>query len=48
MSLAKPLLLAETFENLKFWTKKVCQNVNTYEKVISKVTKTDVFLKVAC
>ena len=48
MSLAKPLLLGETFENLRFWTKKVCQNVNTFEKMISKVKKTDEFLKVAC
>ena len=37
MSLAKPLLLAETFEKMRFWTKKVSQNVNTFEKVISKV-----------
>ena len=48
MSLAKPLLLGETFENLRFWTKKVAQNVNTFEKLISKVKKTDEFLKVAC
>ena len=48
MSLPEPLLLGETFENLRFWTKKVSQNVNTFEKVISKVKKTDGFLKVAC
>ena len=48
MSLAKPLLVVETFENLRFWTKKVSQNVNTFEKMISKVKTTDVFLKVAC
>ena len=48
MSLAKPLLLAETFENLRLLMNKVSQNVNTFEKVISKVKKTDVFLKVAC
>ena len=48
MSIAKPLLLAETFENLRFGTKKVCQNVNTFKKVISKVKTTDEILKVAC
>ena len=48
ISLAKPLLLDETFETFRFWTNKVSQNVNTFEKMISKVTKTDVFLKVAC
>ena len=48
MSLAKPLLLGETFENWRFWMNKVSQNVNTSEKVISKVKKTDWFLKVAC
>ena len=48
MSIAKPLLLAQTFENLKLLMKKVSQNVNTLIKVISKVKKTDGFLNVAC
>ena len=30
------------------WGQKVSENVNTFEKVISKVKKTDGFLKVAC
>ena len=39
---------ANTFENLRFWTKKVCEFVRTFEKVILKVKKTDEFLKVTC
>ena len=48
MFLAKPLLLADTFENFRFGLKKVSQNVNTFEKVFLKVKKTAEFLKVAC
>ena len=33
---------------MKIQLKKVCQIVNTFEKVILKVKKTDEFLKVAC
>ena len=40
--------IADTFENLRFWTKKVSEFVRTFEKVISKLEKTDEFLKVAC
>ena len=40
--------IADTFENLRFWTKKVSKFVRTFEKVILKVKKTDEFLKVAC
>ena len=41
-------LLQHAFYNFNFLFRKVSQNVNTFEKVISKVTKTDRFLKVAC
>ena len=40
--------IADTFENLRFWLNKVSKNVNTFEKVISKVKNTDGFLKVTC
>ena len=40
--------IANTFANLRFWVKKVVENVNTFKKVILKVKKTDGFLKVTC
>ena len=40
--------IADTLENLRFWTKKVSQIVETFGKIILKVKKTDGFLKVTC
>ena len=40
--------IADTLENLRFWTKKVSQIVRTFGKMILKVEKTDGFLKVTC
>ena len=40
--------IADTLENLRCWTKTVSEIIRTFEKVISKVKKTDGFLKVAC
>ena len=40
--------IADTLENLRFWTKKVSQIVGTFGKMILKVEKTDGFLTVTC
>ena len=38
----------DTFKKNRFGSKQVSPRVNTFEKMISKVKKTDEFLKVAC
>ena len=41
-------LIQHALYKFSFLLEKVSQHVDTYEKVIPKVTKTDGFLKVAC